>query len=257
LTFLEPGSVWVELNAVAAIQVFRHGLSAAEAIAKFFGPERAQSAVGFLRLTEEVILRLLYIEEFARQKLFFRRVRVPPLIHIFWDSVLIVEPIRELLRRYVTDPRLALHQGEEAFSRFPRMRELAAELGLPVEDIDFMRDSMEMVLLARRYFFEGFDPGCEERIEAAKARYKADWPREGRPRYRIKTSFKPTILRLPAARLFLRLLLRRRRGYRTVMDRLFTLNLLSWSYALLTRGNPKAVPKTLRKAAMGVDAVIR
>ena len=257
LSFLGDPSVWVELNVLAAIEIFRRGRTAAESIAKFFGADRVAEAEEFLRLAEDVILRLLYIEEFATQKLFFRRVRIPPLIHVFWDGVLIVEPVREILRRFVSDHALALRQGEEAFANFPRMRELATELELSADDVDFMRDSMEMVLLARRFFFSPFTTETAATIEEAKTDYKAAWPRDQRPRYRVKTSFKPSALRWPASRLFLRIVLRRRRGYRTVLDRLFTLTILSWSYRLITRQNPKALPKTLRKSAMGVDAVIR
>ena len=257
LTFLGDSSVWVEMNVVAAMEIFQRGGTAEDAIAKFFGPGKAGEASEFLRLADDVIRRLLYIEGFATQKLFFRRVRIPPLIHVFWDCVLVVEPVREILKRFVEDQPLALCQGEEAFAHFSRMRELASNLDLPVEDIDFMRDSMEMVLLARRFYFQSFTPETADGIEAAKSRYKALWPSGRRPRYRIKTSFEPSALRWPAARWLLRLVLRRRRGYRTVLDRFFTLTLLSWSYRLVVRSNPKAVPKTLRKAAMGVDAVIR
>jgi len=257
LTFLDDRSVWVEINAVAAIQVFLRGHSGDRMIEDYFGKDHFADAREFLQLIDDVILQLLYIEEFACQKLFFRRVRIPPLIHVFWDRILIVEPVREILRRFVSNHKLALSQGEEAYAKFPRILVLAAQLGLPVKDIEFMRDSLGMVLHARRFYFQPFRPEVAKDIEEAKIHYKAAWPKEGRPRYRVKTSFKPTALRWPAAQWFMRIVLRRRRGYRTVLDRLFTLTILSWAYALIARSHPKALPKTLRKSAMGVDAVIR
>ena len=257
LAFIDEPSVWVELNALAAVEIFKNGGSASDAIMKYFGRAMFAEALEFLRLAEDVILRLLYIEEFAKQTIFFRRVRIPPLIHVYWDCVLVVEPVREILRRFVANHEAALVQGEEAFAHFPRMRELASKLDLPLADIDFMRDSMEMVLLARRFFFQPFTPETPEGIEAAKAAYKAAWPRDLRPRYRIKTSFEPSALRRPAARWLLRIVLRRRRGYRTILDRMFTLTFLSWAYRLFTTRNRKAIPKMLRKSAMGVDAVMR
>ena len=257
LSLIDDSSVWVELNALAAVEIFKNGGCADDAILKYFGEIKFAAALEFLRLAEAVILRLLYIKEFAEQPIFFRRVRIPPLIHVYWDCVLVVEPVREILRRFVTDHAAALREGEEAFAHFPRMRELASELDLPLNDIDFMRDSMEMVLLARRFFFQPFTPETPNGIEAAKAQYKTIWPRNLRPRYRIKTSFEPSALQRPMARWFLRIVLRRSKGYRTLIDRIFTLNFLSWGYRLLKAHNRKSIPKMLRKSAMGVDAVMR
>ena len=173
LAFLDSPPVWIELNALAAVEVFKYGRSADDAIEKYFGKANFAEAKEFLQHAEDVILRLLYIEGFARQTFFFRRVRIPPLIHVYWDSVLVVEPVREILSRLVSDHALALRQGEEAFAHFPRMRDLATKLNLPIEDINFMRDSFEMMLWARRFFFQPFSPETCAAIAEAKARYKA------------------------------------------------------------------------------------
>ncbi len=53
------------------------------------------------------------------------------------------------------------------------------------------------------------------------------------------------------------MVVRRQRGYRTVIDRLFTLNALSWIYNLFRIRHRKAIPKFLRKTAMGFDSLLR
>jgi len=52
------------------------------------------------------------------------------------------------------------------------------------------------------------------------------------------------------------LLLRKRRGYR-IIDRLFTLDLLGLLYRLFRPAARRALPKSLRKSAMGIDAVLK
>ncbi|GAB4167019.1 MAG: hypothetical protein Fur0032_04810 [Terrimicrobiaceae bacterium] len=257
LAFLSEEDAWITLNARAAVEILANGHSVRQAVALHFGEASAEKALEFLRLSEEVILRLLYIEEFARQKLFFRRVRIPPIIHVYWDGILVIDPVREILRRFVADKERAIRQGEEAFAIFPRLIELAQELGMRVEDIEFMRDTLNMVRLARQYYFAPFSPALIEEIEAAKTAYKVAWPRSRRPRYRIKTSFEKSPLHLPTARWLLLLSLRRRRGYRTVLDRFFTLNLLAWLYRAFGLRNRRHIPKFLRKSAMGIDSVLR
>jgi hypothetical protein len=253
--YIGAGAPWVEINAEAAVAIFRHGESVEKFLARKLGPDSGASE--FFDLCDRIIENLYYIAGFARQKLFFRRVRIPPLIHIYWDRIFIVEPVREILRHYVSDREGALREGEEAFGLFPRVRALAERLGLPVEDIDFMRDTCEVIRQARRYYFLPFTPGLAAEIRAAKAAYKAAWPKSLRPRYRVKLSFHPTPVRSRLTALVMKLAVRRRRGYRMFLDRLVTLNVLSWAYRVFAAGYRRRVPKFLRKSAMGVDAVLK
>lgn len=257
LTFLEGNPVWVEANLRAAVDVIRRRRTANESLAEFFGMERAADAIRLFQLADSAIRHLLYIPEYARQRLYFRRVRIPPLIHVYWDCILIVEPVREILRRLVPHRNEAIREGEEAFQKFDEMERLAEKLELPVDDIRFMRDSFRMVLLARKYYFLPFSLELAEEIERAKAAYKAAWPPEVRPRYRIKTSFEPSPLRRPTARWALRVLLRKHPRYRTVLDRILTLNLLSWVYRVAAVRHRERIPKFLRNSAMGIDSIFQ
>ena len=59
---------------------------------------RAFAALELLDHADTVIRELLYIRDFARQKLFFRRVRIPPLLHVYWDSLFINHGVRKVMR---------------------------------------------------------------------------------------------------------------------------------------------------------------
>ncbi len=120
-----------------------------------------------------------------------------------------------------------------------------------------MRDTFAILLLARRYYFQPRDPGLEAQIIAAKAAYKVRWPRPQRQRYRLRISFEPMPVNARTVRWLLTLVLRRKRGYRTVLDHVFTLRVLSWTYRLFRARHEKALPKLARKTAMGVDALFR
>lgn len=257
LAFIDPEAVWIDLNTTAALRIFKEGASVEEAVASFFGPSKAPAAMEFLRLTEVAIRELLYIEEFAREKLFFRRVRIPPLLHVYWDSIFINQPVRTVLSHFVHEPEEAIRAGEAAFTHFDRIFELARQIDLPEEDLLFMRDTLAIVLLARRYYLLPPDPALAEEIEAAKKAYKVRWPRSRRQRYRIRLGFEPARFNRRTMSWLLGLLVRRHRGYRHVLDRLFTLNALSWIYFLFRVRHEKALPKFLRKTAMGLDSVFR
>lgn len=257
LAFLQPEAVWIELNVAVLIRLLRDGQTADEAVTAVFGETRAPLALELLRAADAAVREILYIEEFARQKLFFRRVRIPPLLHVFWDCIFINDASRRILRHFVRDPAAARERAEAAFAQFPRMHRLAITLELPAEDIAFMEHTFRMLMLARRYYFAPPSPVLEGEILAAKAAYKERWPRTHRQRYRIRTSFEPLQVHGRTLRWLLALLVRRQRGYRTVLDHLITLRVLSWIYRLFRAARPNALPKIARKTAMGVDALFR
>lgn len=257
LAFLEPEAVWIDLNTAVAIRIFKHGQTVEEAVATVFGADRLSAALELLRRSDQVIRELYYIEEFARRKLFFRRVRIPPLLHLYWDCIFVNDSVRTILSHLVDDPENALRNGEAAFANFDRMEALAEELELPADDIRFMRDTCQIILLARRYYLLPPDPALENEILVAKKAYKKRWPRTQRQRYRIRTSFQPFALQGRSFAWLLRLLVRQQRGYRTVLDRLFTIHILSWIYRFFHTRHRKALPKMMRKTAMGVDTLFK
>lgn len=244
-----PPDTWIRLNATAAIDIFRHGKTVEQSLAN-------PTLLEFLTLSDTVINELLYIEDFARQKLFFRRVRIPPLLHVYWDSVFINHAVRKVLRHFVRDPERALRSGEAAFSLFPKMIELAREADLPVDDVEHLRDLCGILLLARSYYLLPYDEETCSQILAAKKAYKQRWPKTHRARYRIKASFAPVKITGRTLSVASAIFLRRKRGYRLI-DHLFTLNLLGFAYRLFKPRDPKKMPKFLRKSAMGVDTLFK
>jgi len=258
LTFLESDDrdFWLRLNTCVALKIFREGQSVEDAVGGLVGSERSPAVLEFLRHAETVVKELHYIGDFAAQKLFFRRVRIPPLLHVYWDCLFINHAVRKVLRHFVRDPELSLRQGEAAYALFPRMIELARSASLPVADIEHWRDFCHLIRLARRYYFLPFEPDLAERIRASKKAYKKAWPSAGRQRFRIKVSFEPFKVKRQTLGWLASIFLRRQRGYRLI-DHLFTLNLLGIIFRLFRPGKSKVVPKFLRKSAMGVEALFR
>ncbi len=256
LAFLEEGNrdVWIRLNTAVAIGVFKDGKSVEEIIADF--TDKAPAVLELLRHSDTLIHELLYIEEFARQKLFFRRVRVPPMLHMYWDSIFVNHGVRKIVAHFVTDPERALRAGEAAAELFPRMIELAKNSSLPVDDIEHMRDAFGIILLARRYYLLPFDETIKEQVRDAKKLYKKRWPKEIRQRYRVKVSFEPFKLKRRTIAWGVGLMVRKKRGYR-LFDHFFTLSLLGYAYRIFRNRAPQALPAFMRESAMGVDVLFK
>ena len=259
LAFLQKEAIWNEINASVSLRLFRDSCSVEEAVqacAKERKIKDTTSFLEFLRLSEEVVKELIYIKQFAQLKLFFRRVRIPPLIGIYWDGIFVSHPVRKVLRHFVPEPGHAIREGYAALEKIDRMRVLAEKLGLPVEDIDYLHATGEVLAISREYYFSEYSDELAERIQAAKAEYKQKYPRGTRPRYRVRVDFKPFRLKRWHLRWSTALIMRKQRGYR-LLDHLFTLHLMSLLYRTLRRKKPKWIPQVARESAMGIDAIFR
>lgn len=259
LAFLDHEAVWTVINAFVCIQLFRDGVSAEEAVRRYcvkYGVLSADALWQLLKLSEEVVKELLYVPEYARQQLFFRRVRIPPLLAVYWNTMFINHSMRKIMRHFVRNPRQCIAGGYAALDKIDSMIPLARTAAMPVVDIVFMRESLGLLALAREYYFLPYSKEMRQRIKQAKKRYKQLYPPGSRYRYRIKTSFKPQRIKRRYLGWLANLLFRRKPGYR-LLDRLLFLHLLSAGYFLLRRARPKILPKFARKNAMGLDAVLK
>lgn len=256
LAFLENASPWTDLNAYAAVRVFRDRVPAEAALMEYCR-ERLHSfayadLIELARLSDEVVKELLYLDDYARRPLFFRRVRVPPLFSVYWDQIFVNHSVRKILRIFAPDGAAKVRQGLAALHKMERMEELARRLGLPADDIRFMRDSLRLVALAREYFFLPFSQERARGLREAREAYRQAWPREVRHRYAVKLDFSRQRLSRHRLRSLLRLLLREQPRYRR-MDRVVTLGVLSWIAPWLLRRRGPALART----AMGLEAVFR
>ena len=260
LAFVDGTAVWTELNTFVTLRLFKDGALVEDAVreyAKSMGCPDDRAMLELLRLSDEVIRELLYVEEFAAQKLFFRRVRIPPMLNVYWHNIFVSHSVRRMLRYFVQDPEGCMRAATRSMERLEQMKTLAAQAALPVADIEFMQDTFGLLALAREYSFGSNDEQTIERLKTAKKAYKAKYPKSGpRFRYRVKLDFAPLLLQPRYLRWGLKLLFRRKRGYRWI-DRIVTLHLLSLIYRVITKRRPHWVPEFARESAMGVDAVFR
>ncbi len=258
LSYLDPEGVWNELNAEVTLLLFRDGLSVEGAVRRVFqqrwGAGRWDHLLELLTLSEQVVKELLYTEEFARRKLFFRRLRVPPLLTVFWDQIVVSEALRKLMRCFVLDRPRCLHQADDAMAKLDRMVDLAGVLGLPVKDVAFQRDTFALLAQVRRYFLgEDASPAVLDALHREAERYYL----LHQPHYTVVIDRAPMRLSRSRLKRVLYVLFREQRGYRRILDRVFTIRLLVWMLPLLRFRRWGGLPDFAHEDAMGVDTILR
>lgn len=259
LTYLQPEGIWNELNTFLCIKIFKDRLPVEDAVKEFaesIGCDASDLFLEFLKLNDEVIKELLYIEEIAGLKLFFRRVRIPPLLSVMWNSIFINDSVRKILNVLIGSGQECIQKGYLALEKLEQMEKIAEELKLPVDDVRYMYDTFNLLALAREYYFNPYSDTIRKNIQNHKKKYKKKYPKGSRPRYRIKTNFRPFLLKRRHLRWILRISLRKKRGYR-IFDYLITLHILAIFYRLLIMIRPKLIPKFARKRAMGIETIFK
>ncbi len=256
LTFMESSSPWNEINTATTLKIFRDNMSAEAAIADWcLASGRGDSAydvLQLLKLSDKVIRELLYIDDFAEQKIFFRRLRLPPLLWVFWDQIIVNHAMSRALDIFVGDGRRQIHRAAVALEKLERMRVLALRCGLPESDIVFERDTFQILAAAREYFFLPPAPEREQKLRDLVRTYQTAHPSR---HYAVRLDFRPVSFKRHTLARIIRILVRRQRGYRW-MDRIVTLRLLSWLYPLVRR-RTAMLPDFVFDRAMGIDTIFK
>lgn len=256
LAFIDDNAVWTEINTFVTLRLFKHGELVEEAVSRLPQAQEPAALMELLRLSEEVVIQLLYLPEFARQRFFFRRVRIPPLLGVYWHHIFVAHSLKRMLEHLVPDGESVIRTGHAAMTKIRRMRSLALQCGLPEEDIEYMEYTFGLIALAREYFFRPDDDEIRDRLRKAKKAYKKRYPRGSRFRYSVKYDFNRFKLGRRSIALITKYLVRQTPDYRFI-DRIIGMRLLSFVYFFLKRSRPKMVPKIARKSAMGLDAIFK
>jgi hypothetical protein len=259
LTLLEKECVWNEINTYITLRIFRDQLTADQAMQAYckehLGTPNWQPLRELMNLSEQTVKELLYISEFATRRIFFRRLRLPPLIAVYWKHILVSHLVRKVLCCYISANagRELVQTGYQALRNIRRMKELAVELGLPQECFDFQYDTFRIIAVARAYYFLPHPKRTLVLLNKMKANYEAKWPE---PRYSVLIDPKPFPLRRAHLKRLIKIVCRHRHGYR-MLDRVLAVTLYTVLGPLVRRVNRNVFPDFAQEQAMGIDSVFK
>jgi hypothetical protein len=256
ITYGENSSPWVELNVFATVKIFRESKTAEDAAAEFIADKSPgtdpRQFIRFLRLSDKAIKELWYIPEFALQRIYFRRTRVPPLLYLFWDTVIINHAMRKIIRRFVHERREAIHDGYRALEKIETMKELAISMQIDTKDIDFQYDTFRILAAVREYYFGEWNADTVRHLRLSIENYRKKHPQG----FHIACDLNPVRFKKQLIKSIFRISLRRQPGYRSI-DRLFLLRFAWLVYPLFRIWEKKRLPSFTRSQAMGVEVLFK
>ncbi len=248
-TFVGENAYWNELNTAVTISLFKDRSSADDAVLKWYQGRKRKKFLTFLKLSDRVIAEGLYDPAFSGHDRWFNRVRVPPLMHVFWDSITVTGHLAAIHRLVVKDGRSSIEASRRALDDIDRMKVLADDCGFPC-DHQFHKETFILLSLARDAIHSS---DFEESLASL-----ADYYRRYHERYPDGYRLHISRYGFRHIRLYIRLfgiLLRRGRRYRT-LDRLLFNRLTFPIYRLVFMLIRKGFPDFIGKQGMPFETVV-
>lgn len=182
VTYLDDSSFWNELNTEVTIGITRHGQSVEAAVTEFCHKHKIKNPEAFLkllRLSDIALKKGLYLPEIARKPLYFRRSRIPSLMWLTWDRMLVSPIIIRLHRILLANPEKALQDSEEAVVAAQEMVTIASSLGLKSEVISSLQfEHATLILFAqlRHHILTGLSESQLAKLNKQIRAYERKYP---------------------------------------------------------------------------------
>ena len=256
LTFLANSSPWNELNTRAAIELFTTPRAAASILRQFcrerYNEVDAEIMIEVVETFDRLVDRLWYFAPFARRQIWFRRLRVPPLLWIFWDTILVNRPLRLMFRAYLDSPGEIRNDDREERQLLRRLKTLLGELSQPQPELAMGVDTMRLLYSLRRFYLGKAGQKRITKISARIERYRVKHPQG----FIVEHDYSPFRLRWITAGALFSLLMRSDADYR-FLDRTLLINLTGWAFPLMRRLQQQRIPDLAERQAGGLDLFFR
>jgi len=257
LTFLTPEAIWNVINIDTIQMMFHHNYNMEEILERLHKEHAAhllfKEFQTFMEYSHDVIRQLLYIESFAAERLYFRRIRIPPLMGLTWDAIWIHPMVARMVYHFGVDHGKIVRKGWKALAKLEKMKQISETYQWHANDIQFQYDTFHLLAIVREVYFGTMRQkfGCDLEREIGAYEKKYPWG------YRIHYNPKVRYLRHDNAIVrWLRWLLRSKRGYRWV-DRWIVIRLLALLFPIVYQIAKHRIPKELRNQAMGIGSLFK
>lgn len=165
VAYVEDGSFWTELNTRVTLDLLM-GRTLMESITVVCEDlpdcQDVDQLSSVLTALENSIAYNWYIEPFASQDLFFRRVKIPPLAWIYWQDFSPDGLVAEFIQSQVDDVEAAITQSQQSLDELLAQQASWEELGLPSAEFELVAQLHTLLATAQQVVLDFSDQASEE-----------------------------------------------------------------------------------------------
>ena len=235
ITFLSNSSIYNELNTFATLEIFKYNKNAKKALKTYISDKAHRKFI--LKFTE-LFDQLLYIKGFSDRSFYFKRVRIPPLLWVYWDHITI-NPLMILLLRHVSaDKNLVKKSDIKDLKKMGKKADL--------KDLDYYLDSLELLRVCRKALDR---KNMTKKLSEKVTHYQKKYPKS------FKTSLNFGTSSYKVAHFLYKIALRSRAKYRW-HDHLLMSSALNIIFRILFSFYRKDMPTFVNKQAMKLNSIL-
>lgn len=231
------------------MKLFKEGLSVKDAVAEFYGRKNLEAMLQSLEYSEEAIKMVLYDPEIAPRALYLNSVRLPPLVHMFWDYVTVTDYIISYCNLFAENKLRSIEAAEDGLASVRQMKQFGKKLGLPY-DYEFHYDTFELVYYCRKLIYGKDKETVFKEFSKKLARYRETHPGT----YRFNVTLQSTNVKKPL-QYILKILIRDGKQYRPIDHFIFN-RFTAIILRLMFRMTRKQFPAFIDKQSMPLDALL-
>ncbi|HOV14790.1 MAG TPA: glycosyl hydrolase family 67, partial [Spirochaetota bacterium] len=249
-TFLKNTSFWNELNTYVTVKIFKDKSDLKSILRpffyKYFDKDNFNLFYKFLKYSDYVIKNLLYDSEFAKQEIYFNKVRIPPLLYAFWDNVTINSSIIDLINTFVEYKVNSLHRSFKALNFIRKMGQISKIIGLPYK-FNFHYDTFEIIYYCKKLLYLNNKKDIITKINSLLNQYNNKY--EDKYNFNINSnSIKENFL----LKFVIKILFRKKENYRFI-DWLIFNRFVSFFILVYIKLNKKMFPQFVNNQGMPLD----
>ncbi|MBN2547317.1 MAG: glycosyl hydrolase family 67 [Spirochaetes bacterium] len=214
-TFLKDSSFWNELNTFTVIKIFNEDRDPEDAACEYFKGKNKKLFKKFLRHSGYAVKNLLYDPFFSKNEYYFNKLRIPPLIHIFWQNCTLTNLTVMLYRILNGKGKLSLKKGYKSLLKLKEMKAISKKLNLPY-NYKFHFDTFKIFYMIRKIIYRGYTIKNINKLYEKIKEYK----KNHKTRYYFYINIKHRIGKM-FYKIIFRLLIRKRKKYRIIDKMLF------------------------------------
>jgi hypothetical protein len=255
LTFLKNSSFWNELNTYVTIKIYSEKKSVEKAIVDFCNIKGIQNTKAFIQLlkhAEVAIKKGLYIKEFASKAIYFRRVRIPSLVWVAWDTIAVSSLTRALFLHTIKNTEKTIAEGYTALKAVRQMISIGKRIKLEkslIHSLEFELETLTILIHVRRLLFSSLHEEEKAMVKKQIAKYIKKYPEH----YTVQIhTWEQKIRKTKKATIALYLTIRSQMTYR-IIDRIF-LYISPIQKYIITQYIKRFSPYVSQQA-MGVDVL--
>jgi len=250
ISIINKSGFWGTLNTFVTIKIFKEQMSVDDSLRLFYSQAISKGTYKlfkkFIDISDNLVNNVLYDPGFTKNDLYINKLRLPPLLYVFWDNVIVNKGLVGIFNSFISNKIESTKISSNSLDKIKELKKIGNKLHIPY-NYRLHYDTMLLFYLIRQLMYNPNDIELLNRIEKLIEQYHDNYPEHYK--FSISENFNS-----PAGLLIflIKLVIRKKKRFR-ILDNLIFNPITSFLIITIIKLNKKSFPEFAGKIAMPVE----